>query len=263
MDVTRTVVAGSVGKVGWFVPLVLVCIGWRNMRDPEHNGPAGRQVIGWAPLAFGVLGIVHIANGSPQPGSATPATSSRPAAPSASSSPACCSTCSARRTSWCPLLVLLALFGVLVITATPVYQVPTRLAAAARPAARPHARPRTTDDGEPTQPIRGPAAASAVDEDIDPDMGDPAYDSPVLEDREVDRAPQEGRRRPDVAPRTLGRTPPTKGDLEPPPHTPLPQRVEQLALSGDIAYTCRPTRCSSRARRTRPGPRPATTSSTG
>jgi S-DNA-T family DNA segregation ATPase FtsK/SpoIIIE len=29
----------------------------------------------------------------------------------------------------------------------------------------------------------------------------------------------------------------TDGELEPPLHTPLPQRVEQLALSGDIAYT--------------------------
>jgi S-DNA-T family DNA segregation ATPase FtsK/SpoIIIE len=28
-----------------------------------------------------------------------------------------------------------------------------------------------------------------------------------------------------------------KGDLEPPPHTPLPQRVEQLTLSGDITYS--------------------------
>ena len=27
------------------------------------------------------------------------------------------------------------------------------------------------------------------------------------------------------------------GELVPPPHTPLPQRVEQLALSGDITYT--------------------------
>src|SRR5262249_50327883 len=28
-----------------------------------------------------------------------------------------------------------------------------------------------------------------------------------------------------------------EGPLEPPPHTPLPQRVEQLSLSGDITYT--------------------------
>ena len=51
MEGVRTVVAGSVGKVGWLVPLVLVLIGWRNMRDPERNGPAGRQVVG--PLRSG------------------------------------------------------------------------------------------------------------------------------------------------------------------------------------------------------------------
>src|SRR6476661_2487537 len=67
MGFTRTVVAGSVGKVGWFVPLMLVYIGWRNMRDPQENGPVGRQVVGWAAFGFGILGMVHIANGNPQP----------------------------------------------------------------------------------------------------------------------------------------------------------------------------------------------------
>ena len=67
MDATRTVASGSVGKVGWLVPVMLVLIGWRNMRDPEHNGPAGRQVIGWLALGFGLLGIVHLASGNPQP----------------------------------------------------------------------------------------------------------------------------------------------------------------------------------------------------
>ena len=52
-----------------------------------------------------------------------------PAARSATSSPACCSTCCARRTSWCRCSLLLAVFGLLVITATPVYQVPAKLAA--------------------------------------------------------------------------------------------------------------------------------------
>ena len=42
-------------------------VGWRTLRDPERNGPAGRQVIGWAAFSLGVLGIVHIANGNPQP----------------------------------------------------------------------------------------------------------------------------------------------------------------------------------------------------
>src|SRR5512132_1485630 len=66
-DFTRTVVAGSVGLVGWFVPLLLCVVAWRNLRDPDTNGPAGRQMIGWAALLFGVLGLVHIANGMPSP----------------------------------------------------------------------------------------------------------------------------------------------------------------------------------------------------
>lgn len=66
-DATRTVVNGSVGLLGWFVPLLLCFVAWRNLRNPESNGPAGRQVIGWAALLFGVLGLVHIANGMPQP----------------------------------------------------------------------------------------------------------------------------------------------------------------------------------------------------
>ncbi len=66
-DTTRTVVNGSVGLLGWFVPLLLCFVAWRNLRNPESNGPAGRQIIGWAALLFGVLGLVHIANGMPRP----------------------------------------------------------------------------------------------------------------------------------------------------------------------------------------------------
>jgi len=49
-DFTRTVVNGSVGLLGWFVPLLLCFVAWRNLRNPESNGPAGRQIIGWASL---------------------------------------------------------------------------------------------------------------------------------------------------------------------------------------------------------------------
>ena len=97
------------------------------MRDPERNGPAGRQLIGWAALAFGVLGIVHIAAGNPQPalGDATPVQQGGGAVGYVVSS----LLLDLLRTPYVvvPLLALLALFGVLVITATPVYQVPARL----------------------------------------------------------------------------------------------------------------------------------------
>ncbi|MGH3361520.1 MAG: DNA translocase FtsK 4TM domain-containing protein, partial [Nocardioides sp.] len=234
MEVIRTIVSGSVGKVGWLVPLALVVVGWRNMRDPEHNGPAGRQVIGWAASTFGVLGIVHIANGNPQPDIAD--TSALATAGGAVGFVVSSLLLDLLRTAYVvvPLLAMLALFGVLVITATPVYQVPTRLAGVRdRLLGR---APATDDAGEETQPLRRRGRRS---DEIDAELGDPAYDSPVLEDREVKK--RRGRKAdPDPADAETELTPvvdPQTGELEPPPHTPIPQRVEQLALSGDIAYS--------------------------
>ncbi|MGI8524053.1 MAG: DNA translocase FtsK [Nocardioides sp.] len=236
LEFTRSLVAGSVGKVGWLVPLLLVHIGWRNLRDPERNGPAGRQVIGWTALAFGVLGIVHIANGNPQPvlGDARDLQSAGGAIGYVVSS----LLLDLLRSAYVvvPLLLLLSIFGVLVITATPVYQVPAKLAAL-----RDKLLGRTSepDADEPTQPMR--RRGRALD-DVDPAMGDPAYDSPVLEDREVSK-----RRRAKAADSEPGDTAETEeisattdvadGDLQPPPHAALPDRMEQLELSGDVVYS--------------------------
>ncbi len=247
MEFARTVVAGSVGKVGWFVPLMLVHIGWRNMRDPVQNGPAGRQVVGWAALAFGLLGIVHIANDSPQPvlGDASDLQNGGGAIGFVVSS----LLLDLLRTPYVvvPLLALMAFFGVLVITATPLYQVPDRLAEARDRMLGRHPE----DDEDVTQPINARGRGKVADE-FDRE-GDPAYDTPVLEDREVKKR----RRKPDpdvmvehdeagvdifdpFAPdkdedKDAARA--EKADLEPPPHSPLPQRVEQLALSGDVTYS--------------------------
>ena len=181
MQAVRTVVAGSFGKVGWLVPLMLVWIGWRTLRDPETNGPAGRQVVGWVALAFGVLGVVHIAAGNPQPvaGDASDLQSGGGAVGYVVSS----LLLDLLRTPYVvvPLLLLLSAFGILVITATPVYQVPVKLRAFRdRLLGR---TPAGEDESDlPTQPLR---SRSGPLDDIDPDMGDPAYDSPVLSDREL------------------------------------------------------------------------------
>jgi DNA segregation ATPase FtsK/SpoIIIE, S-DNA-T family len=234
MDVTRTISSGSVGKVGWLIPVMLVLIGWRNMRDPEHNGPAGRQVIGWVALGFGVLGIVHIASGNPQPelGDASDLQFGGGAIGFVVSS----LLLDLLRSVYVvvPVLGLLSLFGVLVITATPVYQVPTRLAALRdRLLGR---TPPAEDADEETRPLRSRRKA----DDIDPDMGDPAYDSPVLSDRELKKrrrkAATEDDQPTEVTPVVDAAKPDERAELEPPPHTPIPQRVEQLALSGDITY---------------------------
>ena len=254
MHAVDTVVAGSFGKVGWLVPLMLVWIGWRNLRDPETNGPAGRQVVGWVALAFGVLGVVQIAAGNPQPvaGDASDLQSGGGAIGYVVSS----LLLDLLRTPYVvvPLLLLLSAFGVLVITSTPVYQVPVKLRAL-----RDRLLGRTPvgeDESDlPTQPVRSrrvptddPSTGSG--HRVDPDMGDPAYDSPVLSDRELRKRKRglgklsEGTDDGDVgdvgddtsAIALVDTSADTSTELVPPPHAPLPQRVEQLELSGDVVY---------------------------
>ena len=111
----------------------------------------------------------------------------------------------------------------------------------------------------PEQPTRrsrtrrrqGSMADGRADDDYTPE-GDPAYDSPVA----VEPDPSTGRRKRGRShERRLGRRrrrarrgrgrdgrpgrrrADASEQVEPPPHTPLPARVEQLALSGDIAYS--------------------------
>lgn len=249
MDFVRTVVAGTVGKVGWFVPFLVLLAAWRVMRDPVSNGPVGRQVIGWTAFSFGLLGIVHIANGSPEPvsGDTTPLREGGGAVGYVVSALLLDLLRSAAVVV--PLLVLLAFFGLLVITATPLYRVPDRLRELSDSLLG--RRPVADEGGEPTQPIRVKRGSGDLGDTLDPLMGDQAYDSPLLAEptkkrrgRKTAAAVEESMelREPiDVpladeaaaAPDAQDET----GELEPPPHTPLPQRVEQLALSGDIAYS--------------------------
>jgi len=229
---TRAAVAGSVGLLAWFVPLMLCYIAWRNLRDPDANGPVGRQVVGWGALLFGVLGIVHIANGSPKPELGD--TSDLQQAGGALGFVVAKLLTDLLHTGYVviPLLVLLALFGVLVVTATPVYQVPARLRNL-----RDRLLGRVVDeelvDEEETVTVKRRSRKKVLEDmsDIDPEMGDAAYDSPVLENREMSRRERKAAEAAGEAASD------SRAELEPPPHTPLPVRVEQLSLSGDITYT--------------------------
>jgi S-DNA-T family DNA segregation ATPase FtsK/SpoIIIE len=238
-EFTRTVVAGSVGLLAWFVPLLLCFVAWRNLRDPESNGPAGRQVIGWTALLFGVLGIVHISNGSPKPelGDTAPLQQAGGAIGFVVSK----LLMDLLQTAYVvvPLLVLLSLFGLLVVTATPVYQVPARLRELGDRIMGRHVPAEDQEpEGSPTKRPRG----RRIDDEIDPEMGDPAYDTPVIEGRELGKRGRRSRVGDSAVDPDLELTgevtdPSVKEPLEPPPHTPIPPRVEQLSLSGDIAYS--------------------------
>ncbi|MPZ95432.1 MAG: DNA translocase FtsK [Propionibacteriales bacterium] len=236
----RTVTTGSVGSLGWAIPLLLTGIAWRTLRHPDRNGPAGRQVIGWLSVLFGVLGLVHIAHDLPRPGDPAAMREAGGAIGYVMSS----LLADLFRSTYVavPLLVLLVAFGVLVVTGTPVHAIPSRLGAARdRLLGRP---PATTEDADKTTAVgrRGKRRPGA---DIEDEYAnDSLADNIAIEGREVGR--RRGRKQsatedtaevptPGSAP--AGGDGTTDGPLEPPPHTPLPQRVEQLSLSGDITYT--------------------------
>jgi DNA segregation ATPase FtsK/SpoIIIE, S-DNA-T family len=242
-ETLRTVITGSVGSLGWAVPVLLVAIAWRNLRHPDRNGPAGRQVIGWASLLFGVLGLVHIAHGLPRPSDEVGMREAGGAIGYVVSS----LLADLFRTTWVavPLLVLLCAFGLLVVTGTPVHGIPARLANG-----RDRLLGRTpsaeSEDATPTRVLK--KSRKRRDAEIDDEMGDRPYDSPVVETREMRKRgkgkKQEADGEADAAGTggaadagTAGGGGTVQGSLEAPPHTPMPQRVEQLSLSGDITYT--------------------------
>ena len=263
-EAVRTVVNGSVGLLGWFVPLALLGGGAVTMRNPEAAGPAGRQVVGWAALLFGVLGLIHLAHGSPR-GADTAAL--REAGGAIGFVVGSLAT-DLLHSSYVvvPLLVLLAIFGVLVITGTPLYRVPSRLASLRDRMLGRGTHPHD-DAGAELPPhqaeVRAEPAARGIsrlsrrsrrrgetgDDDFTPE-GDPAYDSPVLLDLSEDFPDAPSRSTVPPAPGDARSTGATALDAEPPPaggdtpadrpavpHSPLPARVEQLALSGDVTYS--------------------------
>jgi S-DNA-T family DNA segregation ATPase FtsK/SpoIIIE len=116
---------GAFGSVAWFIPVLFALLGWRFLRHPDRNAETGRMVIGWLALIIGAVGLVAIANGTPQPTAG--ATAMRHAGGFLgffASAPLV-----AGLTSWvaAPLLALVAGFGILVITATPLHTIPARL----------------------------------------------------------------------------------------------------------------------------------------
>ncbi|MEU5298021.1 DNA translocase FtsK [Streptomyces umbrinus] len=126
-DLVEILVTGSFGCLDLLVPVLLGVIAVRFIRNTEKPEGKGRGVIGLSVLVTGVLGVVHIASGSPARndsmetireaggligwGVATPLTYAMGDALAV------------------PMLVLLIVFGLLVATATPVNAIPQRLRA--------------------------------------------------------------------------------------------------------------------------------------
>ena len=65
--VVHAVVAGTFGKVGYAVPLVLLAFGVRMLRAPQEEAATSRAAVGTTALAFAACGLAHVAAGIPTP----------------------------------------------------------------------------------------------------------------------------------------------------------------------------------------------------
>ncbi|MBV7699439.1 DNA translocase FtsK [Streptomyces sp. TRM70350] len=124
-DLVEILVTGAFGRLDLLVPILLAVIAVRFIRHPEQPEANGRIVIGLSALLIGVLGQVHIACGSPARGAGMQAI--RDAGGLIGWGAATPLTYALGEMLAVPLLVLLTIFGLLVVTATPVNAIPQRL----------------------------------------------------------------------------------------------------------------------------------------
>jgi S-DNA-T family DNA segregation ATPase FtsK/SpoIIIE len=121
------IAASSVfGELAFAIPLLAAMLAWQYMRHPDRGTETAQVAIGWSAFTVGALGLIHIAKGTPALTAGTPAIRSA-------------GGFLGFLVSWplvhlvtvwvaTPLLGLVAGFGVLVITGTPVHRIPDRLA---------------------------------------------------------------------------------------------------------------------------------------
>ncbi|MGW2492815.1 DNA translocase FtsK [Streptomyces sp. NPDC001606] len=126
-DLVEILVTGAFGRLDLLVPILLAVIAVRFIRHPEKPEANGRIVIGLSALVIGVLGQVHIACGSPARSDGMQAI--RDAGGLIGWAAATPLTYTMTDVLAVPLLVLLTVFGLLVVTATPVNAIPQRLRA--------------------------------------------------------------------------------------------------------------------------------------
>ena len=257
------IVTGALGSLDWLLPFLLLGLAWRVLRQPDESAATGRISIGVTALVLSVCGLVHLAHGTPVPADGSAAMNAGggwvgwlASAPIVSATHPVVAAL---------LLVLLAFFGVLVVTKTPVAQVPERLRHVRdrllgvqlidEPASTEPAPPATTTRKQRRQ-AKADAKAALEAEGIGELNGDIAFDTPLVSEtkkrnrgrkaaidltEQVDAAEHQSD---DVTTVIVDLT--TGEVISPSTHVadPLPvspSHVEQLPLSGDVTYHLPPT----------------------
>lgn len=257
-DVIHAVVAGTFGVVGVAVPLFLLWGAVRLMRHPDRVDANGRIVIGIGAVVVATAGLVHLAEGLPSPRDGfAPVRAAGGVVGYVVAAPL-----ESLVTAWVtvPLLVLLGVFGLLVVTATPVHQVVPRLRAGYHRLTG--GRPATDEDGDesladlPTlaqqqehegrpagrkerRRLRKPRADDGVTTQIGAYSGDEAFEAAALTEAAL-AAPDVTAVLPeppdDVATTVVPAAGAPQRELIAPEPTPVP-RGEQPMLAGDVVYT--------------------------
>ncbi|MGK5444935.1 DNA translocase FtsK 4TM domain-containing protein [Micromonospora sp. URMC 105] len=199
------------GAIAIVVPVLLMIGAWRLMRtpaDPEHRG---RGLVGWGSMLVATAAMLHIGQDPVDPVQRDYAGGLIGAGVG--------DLLEAGVTAWVavPLLILLLVFGLLVVTATPINKIPERLGLLAGTLVAPPADPEAEEDPAAKPARRRPAKRTAPPP-LDPDDFDEGEGGVDLQDTIV--LP----RKPKV--------PASRKPAEPPEHSPAPTRAEQLALTG-------------------------------
>ena len=124
-----TLTSSIVGEGAFTIPVLFALLGWRFMRHPDRNAALPPAEIGLTAMMAGGLGLFHIAKGVP---TLSHAGGGWPAVRTAGGLVGMVASWPLDKglTAWVatPLLGLLAAYGLLLMTGTPVRQVPARLA---------------------------------------------------------------------------------------------------------------------------------------
>ncbi|MFE9631194.1 DNA translocase FtsK [Streptomyces sp. NPDC006463] len=124
-DLVTMLITGAFGRLDLLVPILLGVMAVRFIRHPEQTDANGRIGVGLSALVIGVLGLVHIACGAPGRDEGTTAMQNAGGLIGWGASKPLIFTMGAPLAV--PMLVLLTVFGLLVVTATPVNAIPQRL----------------------------------------------------------------------------------------------------------------------------------------
>ncbi|WP_433348334.1 DNA translocase FtsK 4TM domain-containing protein [Micromonospora sp. CA-111912] len=206
------------GAISVVVPVLLSIGAWRLMRtpaDPEHRG---RGLVGWGSMLVATAAMLHIGQ--------NPVDSVQRDYAGGLIGAGVGDLLESAVTAWVavPLLLLLLVFGLLVVTATPINKIPERLGMLAGAVA---GTPPAVDEVEvevvevvEKKPARRRPAKRAAPPLPDPDDFEEGYEGVDLQETVV------------LPRKPPAKVPATRKPVEPPEHSPAPTRAEQLALSG-------------------------------